>query len=233
MVAGVRVVGAHISHAEVNPDGTFEKCPWALAVDIPLVVKREAPSGEKHDFYRISKFMTDPKVGIAHFGWQYGGVLHPAPPVVIARTDGMPFGCSDFTALEDFMDSYTDEYGDEAIMKAPTRLDFCRFLADECDCDRSFTCFLDLRFPKDVLVQARNLQAQHMNGLIGIVTGEYRGDRVGVLFPPPHGLKSVKPQNLMPYAGQTVPVQIHSGFTGKEKRIVARNMRAQLSLSFA
>lgn len=194
MVAGVRVVGADITDAEVYPDNTFTPCPLASALGVPLVVKREAAIGEQHEFYRISRFMTDPQDGIADLEWAYGGMCGPAPPIIVARTDGTPFCCCDFIALEDFLKSFFDDDDYPRRLNAATRLDFVQFLKEICE--PSSPAFLEIRFPKDSLVQAHDLQTHQLNGEIGVVIGEYKAGRIGVLFRAPHNRKSVRSGHL-------------------------------------
>ena len=40
--------------------------------------------------------MSTPEVGLAPMEWQYGGMLPPAPPTLVARKDNIPFEKSDW-----------------------------------------------------------------------------------------------------------------------------------------
>lgn len=46
--------------------------------------------------------MSDPDDGIAPLDWQYGGMLPPAPPVLVARSDSIQFDEDDWQVLDDF-----------------------------------------------------------------------------------------------------------------------------------
>lgn len=52
--------------------------------------------------YWIVRMMSVPKIGLAPMDWQYGGMNGPAPPVVVARTDGVPFTKTDWCRLDEF-----------------------------------------------------------------------------------------------------------------------------------
>ena len=63
---------------------------------IPLYVKRVNIPGKISNRYIICRMMTDPKVGLCHMDWLYGGQLPPAPPVLVARSDFIPFDSNDW-----------------------------------------------------------------------------------------------------------------------------------------
>lgn len=205
MIAGVRIVGTEAVDARVCPDMAFEPCPFAHKLGIPLVVKREPPTNTKHEFYRVVRIMTDPEIGLAAWEWQYGGMCVPAPPVVMARADGKPFGVAELTALEDFLERLFDDDDFPVSLRAASPSDFWQFVSEQAvPCSNAF---LDLRFPKGLQVQAKDLQLVELNGTIGTTTGEYTSGRVGVLFPEPFGPKAVRPQHLSAIRGSRAAVR--------------------------
>ena len=46
--------------------------------------------------------MSDPAEGLAPIDWQYGGMLEPAPSVLVARSDSIEFNKNDWAVLDDF-----------------------------------------------------------------------------------------------------------------------------------
>ena len=46
--------------------------------------------------------MSEPSIGLAPENWQYGGLLSPAPPVLVVRGDLIPFDINDWKILDDF-----------------------------------------------------------------------------------------------------------------------------------
>ena len=61
----------------------------AHAVGIPLYAKRLLNEPRKKcKEYVICRLMSNPYTnGIAPMDWQYGGILGPAPPVLLVRND--------------------------------------------------------------------------------------------------------------------------------------------------
>lgn len=57
---------------------------------------------KKYQRYAIVRMMSSPSEGLAPFSWQYGGMLPPAPPVLVARSDSMQFDVNDWQVLDDF-----------------------------------------------------------------------------------------------------------------------------------
>ena len=54
-------------------------------------------------------------------------------------------------------------------------------------------------------MKAANLKADAaLNGTLGTVTGQYENGRVGVNFAGPHGVKAVRPDNLVLENGEDV-----------------------------
>ena len=107
VVDGVEIVGDRVFVARgIRLNGEHaakdEPCPIAVAAGIPVRVRRKPPTGQHFNNFRICRIMSDPKIGLAPVSWQYGGTSGPAPPVLMFRTDGVPFTSDDFEALDDF-----------------------------------------------------------------------------------------------------------------------------------
>ena len=192
MVPGIRFVGASIRDADVSADASFEPCPVAHAVGIPLLVKREPAPGVPSNRHLCVRFMTDPLIGLAPLDWQYGGCLGDAPPVVAARSDGIPFTTRGYAALDEFMCDKLRE-GPKQV----TRGMLMRFLGGDQGCiDLSKS--LHLRFPPGTSVKLFGLRnAVELSGVIGSVVDRYQYGRVGVKLPDPHGTKALKPECLL------------------------------------
>lgn len=90
-VEGLRIVGSNITPEKIVFDLSFEKCPIAHAAGIPLYVKRLPIPGVKSGKYIIVRMMSEPAVGVAPMDWQYGGACSIAPPVLVVRSDKIPF----------------------------------------------------------------------------------------------------------------------------------------------
>ena len=75
------------------------------------MVKRERGTGEECFIQLASRFMSNPYsvLHLAPMDWQYGGALGPAPPVVAARMDGIPFTKAGWAELDEFI---CDELGE-------------------------------------------------------------------------------------------------------------------------
>lgn len=50
----------------------------------------------------IVRMMSSPSEGLAPNDWQYGGMLGPAPPVLVVRNDSIEFEIGDWKVLDDF-----------------------------------------------------------------------------------------------------------------------------------
>ena len=50
--------------------------------------------------------MSNTSDGLAPVEWQYGGRLGPAPPVVLARKDQVPFSKHDFELILEYLNTY-------------------------------------------------------------------------------------------------------------------------------
>ena len=203
-VRGIRIVGSLVTNHEVKIDSSFVPCPTAHAAGVPLVVKREPPppGAQRDSLYVAVRLMTDPRTGLAPPEWQ----PCPVPPVVAARTDGVPFTDEEWEVLDDFIDRTFDN-GPAVV----TRKTFVEFVRREMACklanDKPAHAFLDVvqalpvRYPKGARVKANGLRAKpELNGVVGEVTGDYKDGRVGVRFPEPFGTKplALRPENIGP-----------------------------------
>lgn len=202
-----------MTDVDVSVDASFLPCPTAQAVGIPLVVKRVPGPGVPSDCHLCVRFMTDPKRGMAPLDWQYGGCLPHAPPVLAARTDGVPFSSNGWRALDDFIMDTFDE--------GPRQVDhetFLRFLRRENG--KAFEPFddvsrsLHLRFPEGMPVKPMGLKkAAELNNVEGTVAGRYENGRVGVSFPGQVGVKALQPQSLFTLDGRPADLD-HKNLAG-------------------
>ncbi|CAE8680267.1 unnamed protein product [Polarella glacialis] len=159
MVPGIRIVGSQVRDREVVLDGSFRPCPTAQAAGIPLVVRRDAFPGPESSLYLSVRFMTEPRLGFAPMDWQYGGIMGPAPAVVAARTDGVPFTPAGWEVLDDFI---------VAVFSGRSRLvnrgDMLRFLSEAQLALADVSESLALRYPKNAQVIPKGLTVAALNG---------------------------------------------------------------------
>ena len=193
-VKGLRIVGSNIIPENIMFDSSFEKCPIAHAAGIPLYVKRLPIPGVKSDNYIIVRMMSEPAVGLAPMDWQYGarGI---APPVLVVRSDQVPFTELDWEVLDDFEIAMLDD-GPRSV----NRFDFLDFaeLYDSHDPSSKAIIMLEALYPKGKLVKAINLVARSdLNGCIGRIVGRYKNGRVGVKFNNTvDNIVALKPENF-------------------------------------
>ena len=208
---GVCVDRENVENKKVHLDASFEKCPVAWALGIPVMVKRlpmrrneECKPGDRE---LIVRFMKNPDSGLAEMDWQYGGLLGPAPPVLIDRSDEQEFTTDDWHLLNDFICNYYNEYPS----RRANRNDFISFVKNHMSTalinHKRANAFLDvwehleLRYPKGSRVKAAGLSSEAgrpLNGKIGVVNGRYENGRVGILFSKPFGVKALQPRNICP-----------------------------------
>jgi len=202
MVPGVRVHGDTVTDVEVALDDQFRAVPVPARLGVPVMWKKMSGTGGDDSNIRsniIVRFMSDPDDGFAPTEWQYGGRMGPAPPVVLARRDRVPFSVQDWHALEEFMEQWSDECVDaeddrvavSASILTPER--FQSFIRGQQQESRP-TAFLSVRFPVGGTVVAQGLSAQELNGQEGKVA-QYSRDRVGVRFPD-RDVIALKPERL-------------------------------------
>lgn len=188
MVLGVRVHGDNIVDREVVLDETFRSVPVPTKLGIPLLYKKQSGTGGDDSSIRMNlivRFMSDPLDGLAPSDWQYGGALGPAPPVVLARKDELPFSKQDYLLIDDFMMSWLefmsdiedDRYNSSDKYLQPEALKEYVLRQDSVHPD---AC-LDVRFPLSSTVMAQGLQKDELNNKEGIVV-KYSRNRIGVSF---------------------------------------------------
>jgi hypothetical protein len=195
---GLRIDGDQIIPEMVVIDSSFERCPIAHAAGIPLLVKKMKSLGKRVGSggrYIITRMMSDPIVGVAHDQWAYGGVCGPAPPVLIARSDSIPFTADDWGVLDDFEMEMLDD-GPKRVIRS----DFINFVISRLNsgiiCTQN-VC-LEVIFPKGQQVRATGLKIKYdLNGKRGQVIGAYRDGRIGIKFDESDSVVAVKPENLM------------------------------------
>lgn len=215
MVNGVRIDGSTLSGEELTAAEDWEEASIPQLLGVPLRMKRLSKESQGQDAKvppcMASKLMTDPSSGMPPTAWR-GGALGP---VLACRADGVAFTREECTLLDEYI-SWCAEESEKAARRgkaAPqmfTPQAFLVFLqkamAVALANRKSPTAFLDLepelafRFPKGSKVKPKDLSKAELNGTVGIVTGVYdtAKGRVGIEFPEPHGILSVKAQNLEP-----------------------------------
>jgi hypothetical protein len=198
-VDGVEVVGDRVFPAKGIPltaaaaNEPDEDLPIAVAAGIPLRVRKKAATGQRFQNFRIVRMMSLPSTGLAPIRWQFGGRLPPAPPVLVFRTDGIPFTVADFDLLDDFEMAMLDD-GPRPVTRADWE-QWCSLLHDVKNCPLK----IELKYPKGRKVRVTGLQrTPELNGTEGVVAGgsNYTTQRVGIILPEPHGLKGVKLDNI-------------------------------------
>jgi len=215
MVPGVRIHGDKVDDVEVALDDKFWPVPVANELGIPLVYKTRPGTGGDDSHIRnnvIVPLMADPETGFAPAEWQYGGRMGPAPPVVLARRDSVPFSWDDWATLNEFMDRWFDQIqdrkeaeeareeeqarGGEPRSPLPPLLspEIFRAYVRRCIGMRPAT-FLVVQFPIGSTVVAEGLSTAALNGVEGIVE-RYSRDRVGVKFPDRDEPLALRPERL-------------------------------------
>lgn len=207
---GVCVDRTNVQNKNVQLDGSFEKCPIAWALGIPLMVKRLPgwlSQQESTGMELIVRMMGDPDSGLAPFDWQYGWINGPAPPVLLERSDEHEFTTDEWCILDDFICGYYSECPSRRV----NRKDFTSFVKGCASLahinHQRANGFLDvwehleLRYPEGSHVKATGLSSEAgrlLNGKIGVINGRYEYGRIGILFPEPFGVKALKPRNINP-----------------------------------
>eukprot|EP00931_Biecheleriopsis_adriatica_P059689 TRINITY_DN35763_c0_g1_i1.p1 TRINITY_DN35763_c0_g1~~TRINITY_DN35763_c0_g1_i1.p1 ORF type:complete len:351 (-),score=91.45 TRINITY_DN35763_c0_g1_i1:21-1052(-) len=201
MVLGVRVHGPTVTDAEVKLDETFRAVPVPRELGIPLLYKKQSGTGGDDSNIRsnaIVRFMADPADGLAPPEWQYGGNLGPAPPVVLARKDKLPFSTHDWDMISDYMTYWMEEAGEaednfgevsRSILEPEA---FGRYVRTQHE--EHPLAFLSLQFPLGSTVVPEGLSTEELNGQEGTVA-QYSRDRVGVQFPE-RSVTALRPQRL-------------------------------------
>jgi len=201
MVLGVRVHGDTVQDHEVKLDTLFREVPVPVKLGLPLLYKKLPGTGGDDSSIRsniIVRFMADPDDGFAPGDWQYGGRLGPAPPVVLARRDKLPFSRHDWDLLNDYMSDWLEELmeaeeeraGVSERMLTPVALR--DYLRDHRDSHPS--ALLPLQFPLGSVVVPSGLSSAELNGQEGEVA-QFSRDRVGVRFPD-RGVVALRPERL-------------------------------------
>lgn len=191
VVQGLRINADKIIPEEVQLDSSFEEVPIAAAAGIPLFVKKlKAVSVRTGNRYIICRMMSEPKTGLAEMHWQYGGSFNPAPQVLVARTDSIPFTRKDWKVLDQFeMEMLND--GPRKV----TRADFISFVKNRPCSDENIV--LEVLYPRGQRIRVVGLSTNvTLNERIGSATGNYANGRVGVQIDDHEGVVAVKPGNL-------------------------------------
>jgi len=188
MVLGVRVHGENVENVDnIKFDDNFRAVPIPCKLGIPLMIKKMSGTGGDDSGIRnniIVRFMADPEDGFAPLEWQYGGRMGPAPPVLLARRDKMPFSQHDWSLMDQYIQQWLDmcsEADDDRsqVNACLTPDEFKRFVCSERELHPN--AFLAIQFPLGSFVIPKNLNAADLNGQEGEVV-QFSRERVGVMF---------------------------------------------------
>lgn len=182
-------------------DEQFRPVPVPNRLGVPLLYKKMPGTGGDDSNIRsnvIVRFMADPDDGFAPIDWQYGGRNGPAPPVVVARKDNLPFSQQEWDVLDEYMSDWMDQCGEaeENRLEVSNQILSPEAFKTYVDEQREVrpTAFLSLRFPLGSVVVAEGLSAAELNGKEAEVV-QYSRDRVGVQFPG-RAVTALKPERL-------------------------------------
>lgn len=204
MVPGVRVHGDKITEVDVKLDDLFRAVPLPALLGVPVAYKKMSGTGGDDSHIRnnaIVRFMAVPSDGMAPDEWQYGGQRGPAPPVVLARRDNVPFSRADWDAINDYASTWLEEAGDAEDDRGDVN---DRMLTPEAfrhyvrqNTRNESPAMLSLRFPAGSVVAPKGLSVADLNGRRGVVA-QFSRDRVGVRFEelPERGVTALRPERL-------------------------------------
>ena len=183
----------------------------------------------------VYKLMTTPGLGLP-LTWNQHGPQTRLPPVLACRSDGLPFTPDDWACLCEFQEYLDETQMAQEHLYHTNKGEFTKWVgmwtANVClkrDRPNPYA-FSDLcpafesRFPLGVSVRACGIAAKpELNGKVGTVRRHDEAKlRVGVEFPPPVGLLSIKHTNLeMPDGGKAradALVKKHADKSGRAGR---------------
>lgn len=237
----MRVHGDQITEVEVKLDDRFEGIPIPALLGVPVAFKKMSGTGGDDSSIRnnsIVRFMSDPDDGMAPAEWQYGGRMGPAPPVVLARRDGVPFSRADWDAIGEYQSLWAEEAGeaedgrDEVTKRIMTPHAFRRYVREN---SAEFpSAFLSLRFPVGSVVVPEGLSAAELNGRQGVVA-QFGRERVGVRFPdlPDRGITALRPERLTLVSEPAVPEPTPKRVDASEKEARAKHVQAAEAATIA
>jgi len=212
VVRGVRIDGTEVVEMDIELDAGFDMSPIAERVGFPLGMRRlpqppTASAGRdvKNQLSAV-RMMTEPGIGLP-MTWQ--GTGETLAPLLVVRPDGVPFLEQDWRVFVDYIEYlHTEVFEDEQEAETLPSA-FVRFIegwVSTCAAraDQRPYAFMDLaphfafRFPMGMKVKAVGLNARpELNGKRGLVVRyDEPKRRVGVEFPRPIGVISLKPANL-------------------------------------
>jgi len=236
MVLGVRVHGDKVENIEVPLDGTFKPVPVPTLLGVPLVYKC-LPKKDDGDSRMnvIVRLMSDPEMGLAPMDWQYGGSLGPAPPVLLARKDLLPFSWDDWARLDEYMSMWSEALSED---ESPSET-FKRYLNPKAFRDHVVRLgqagFISLHFPIGCTVTPHGLSKAELNGTEGQVV-QYSRDRVGVSFSAGEPI-ALKPERLKLVHEAPLPEQVADAApeapNGEVKAAREERVRKQQALDLA
>lgn len=201
----------------VLDEKSFDYVPIALLLGVPLMFKRlvEIPTeGEGAEELRyetkmyVYKLMTTPGLGLP-LTWNQNGAGTKLPPVLVARSDGVPFTQDDWACLVEFHEWLDENYVDKEHLYYTNKAEFKKWVGiwtrgaclkkdSNCYAFAEINPCFESRFPIGLEVRAVGLAAKpELNGRKGTVQKYDEAKlRVGVEFAPPFGLLAIKHSNL-------------------------------------
>ena len=202
MVLGVKVHGDTVKDVDVILDDSFRSVPVPAQCGVPVLWKKMFGTGGDDSHIRsniIVRFMADPDDGFAPHHWQYGGGIGPAPPVVLARKDKLPFSTQEWEVLTEYINTWTEELMEVENDRQAVNDHFLTPSSFSAYVQRNrenfLAAFLSLTFPLRSTVVPSGLSIEALNGIEGEVV-QFSRDRVGVRFPDRAEPVALKPKRL-------------------------------------
>jgi hypothetical protein len=184
---------------------SLSRQPEVFAIKPPSLELEELRYETKMYAYKL---MTTPGLGLP-LTWNQNGTGTRLPPILACRSDGQPFTSDDWACLCEFQEYLDENYVLKEHLWYTNKLEFKKwveiYIRGKCYSKESLVvafpdicpCF-EFRFPLGLKVQAHGLAAKpELNGLTGTVKKYDEPKlRIGVEFPPPYGVLSLKHTNV-------------------------------------
>jgi len=219
-IEGIEIRGSQIIKVEVLADSSFEMSPFASSLCIPLQLRLNyATDGEPEMVSSTNRLlalrlMTEPGIGLP-MTWQSVATNSTGalPPMLVTRADGVPFREAEWQVLAEYVQFADEELEEQQARKPSVFANFvCSHLLRIGDGAESLfhppgqvpLYFIDvvpalaIRVPPRSTVRPRRLKGQpELNGRMGtVVKYDEAKLRVGVEFPAPMGVVSIRASNL-------------------------------------
>lgn len=222
MVTCTRIDGTSVHCEEAVLDDGFDFCPSLSRAGYPLMLKREpmGTAGVGASSAHDARELLAIKMLIYRLMSARGGGLSPLwqcgdgrmPTLLAALADGGPFYPHEWRRLRHFYEEYSPMPVQLQAVDVTPSPNACRTEEEfetklkewaapkavqpgQTHARRQRLCD---RFPLGSRVEAQDLKKTDLNSLVGLVTKyDEVAQRVGVDFPPPHGLLALRPKNLL------------------------------------